>query len=66
MPVVVDRNICPHNHKCPLVNLCPVEAISQNGSDYPQFDAEKCIECGICIDNCPKEAVGIHPFVTPH
>ena len=32
MPLVVDKNRCPQNHRCPLISICPQQAISQTGS----------------------------------
>ena len=39
--------------------LCPSKAISfhddvLNGFWYPEVDAEKCIQCGLCIKRCPQ------------
>lgn len=48
---------CPHNHKCPAVNACPVGALSQNGFEVPQIDYDKCIACGKCSKICPKKAL---------
>lgn len=55
MSVIVKR--CPQNHPCPLVRLCPVGAIAQDGYNAPTIDAEKCIACGKCIDGCPMGAI---------
>ncbi len=60
MPVRVNKNLCPHNHICPLIKLCPVAAITQNTEGYPEVDGEKCIECGECIASCPKGAMEMH------
>ena len=57
MAIVIDATLCPQNHACPLVDICPVGAISQNGNALPVIDAEMCIECGQCIENCGKSAV---------
>jgi ferredoxin len=49
---------CPADHPCPLVRICPENAISQpvkNG--LPVIDRDRCIECGICVDSCPQSAV---------
>ena len=56
MPVVVKEK-CPQNHRCPLLKLCPVEAIIQEGFDAPVILKDKCLECGICIDSCPSRAL---------
>ena len=33
--IQVDKNICPHNHVCPLIKVCPVGAISQDSEGFP-------------------------------
>ena len=53
MAIVVNKALCPQNHKCPAVKACPVDALSQEGLAAPTVDAEKCIECGKCADVCP-------------
>lgn len=57
MPIIVDRKMCPHNHICPLVDRCPVGAISQGFDGYPIIDYELCIECGKCTKSCPMGAI---------
>jgi len=56
MPVVIPER-CPQNHPCPLVKVCPVGAIRQQGFAAPVIDAEKCIQCGACPTQCGKGAV---------
>lgn len=53
----VDKNICPHDHVCPLIRLCPVGAISQDSDGYPVIDYTLCIECCKCVRKCPKKAM---------
>ncbi|MBP5639279.1 MAG: 4Fe-4S binding protein [Victivallales bacterium] len=50
---IIDRG-CTSCDECR--GLCPVKAISMdlNGA---HIDLEKCIGCGICINNCPSEAI---------
>lgn len=55
--IKVDKNLCPHNHVCPLMRLCPVGAITQDAEGYPVIDYSLCIECGKCVRNCPKKAM---------
>ncbi|MGD9559802.1 MAG: DUF362 domain-containing protein [Oscillospiraceae bacterium] len=35
---------------------CPVEAISDGGSQYV-IDAATCIDCGACTGACPVDAI---------
>lgn len=56
MSLVLEER-CPQNHACPLINICPVDALSQKGFAAPQIDEQKCIDCGACIDFCPYRAV---------
>ncbi len=55
--IQVDKLLCPHNHVCPLVRLCPVDAIIQNEEGYPEIDYDLCIDCGTCVDRCPMKAM---------
>ncbi len=55
--ISVDKNLCPHNHVCPLMKLCPVGAITQNEEGFPVVDTSVCIECGLCVESCPKGAM---------
>lgn len=55
----VDKEICPHNHVCPLMKLCPVDAITQDADGYPVIDYDLCIECETCVENCPKQAMKV-------
>lgn len=57
MSPVVDPGLCPQNHRCPLIESCPAEAISQEGFSLPQFEPDRCIECGRCVALCGMGAV---------
>ena len=57
MPIKVDRDVCPHDHVCPLIKSCPAVAISQGQDGYPVIDYAVCAECGVCVDECPKQAM---------
>jgi len=57
MALTITPLSCPQNHRCPIIHVCPVGAISQNGYGLPFIDEEKCIECGKCIKQCPMRAV---------
>lgn len=43
---------CPQNHPCPVVRLCPVDAIQQEGHGLPVVDEEACICCCACTSAC--------------
>lgn len=32
MALTVDALLCPQNHRCPLIPICPAGAISQEGN----------------------------------
>ena len=49
MALVIDPLLCPQNHRCPMIPICPAGAISQKGNALPEIDPEKCIECGKCV-----------------
>ena len=54
----IDENKCPANHRCPLVTICPVDAIVQKDfNSLPIIDNDKCIECEDCVTSCPMKAV---------
>lgn len=55
--IQVNKSICPHNHVCPLIKICPVGAISQNAEGFPVIDYTLCIECGKCVRKCPIRAM---------
>lgn len=58
MSLIIDPNFCPQNHRCPLIPMCPVNAISQDAFGLPVIDEEKCIQCGKCTKSCGMHAVG--------
>ncbi|HIW52443.1 MAG TPA: 4Fe-4S binding protein [Candidatus Alistipes excrementipullorum] len=57
MALTIDAALCPQNHRCPMIDQCPVGAISQEGFSLPAIDPDLCIECGHCIEICGRHAV---------
>lgn len=57
MALTINPSACPQNHRCPILYVCPVGAISQVGYGLPEIDEEKCLECNKCINFCPQHAV---------
>ncbi len=53
----IKKENCPQNHKCPAVNVCPVNALTQKDFEAPEINYEKCIICGKCSNFCPKKAL---------
>jgi ferredoxin len=57
MALTINSNLCPQNHRCPIMKACPMEAISQDGNGLPVIDDSKCAECMDCVSSCPMHAV---------
>jgi len=57
MQITVDKNLCPQNHPCPSIRVCPVGAIIQSGFSAPVIDQEKCIKCKKCVMYCPMGSI---------
>lgn len=57
MRIVVNKQKCPQNHRCPSIAVCPKGAITQdNHFSLPVVDEKTCIVCGKCMRFCPKGA----------
>ena len=52
MSIVIRKELCPQNHPCPTLRVCPVGAIIQEGYNVPTIDDEKCICCCKCVQSC--------------
>jgi ferredoxin len=57
MALTIDPEICPANHRCPLINICPMDAISQINNGLPIINEDTCAGCMDCIGYCPLDAV---------
>jgi Fe-S-cluster-containing hydrogenase component 2 len=44
------------------VTVCPGKAL-QHGQDVPQlrFREANCVQCGLCVQSCPEDAIRIEP-----
>ena len=43
MSIIISKAICPQDHTCPAIRICPVAAITQKGFELPRIEQEKCI-----------------------
>jgi ferredoxin len=57
MPYNISELLCPQNHRCPIIRVCPAQAIIQEGYRLPVIDESKCTDCGKCMKFCPTGAV---------
>lgn len=57
MAVKVNNVLCPQNHACPAVLICPTGALTQTGKAAPEVVAELCTDCGQCAEFCPMGAL---------
>ncbi|MBC7218897.1 MAG: 4Fe-4S dicluster domain-containing protein [Hadesarchaea archaeon] len=52
--------VCRQCVNAPCAQSCPVEAIERRGRVWV-VNTEKCIGCGICVQECPFGAIWLHP-----
>ena len=51
--VIIDDKLCPKNHRCPLIKVCPTKAITQKDEfSAPEIIEDKCKNCGLCTKYC--------------
>ena len=57
MKLIVNKDKCPQNHRCPSIAVCPKGAITQkNNFSLPVIDESLCVLCEKCAKFCPKNA----------
>ncbi|MDT8449404.1 MAG: 4Fe-4S binding protein [Wenzhouxiangellaceae bacterium] len=58
--IEVDRDACTLCMAC--VSICPATAV-QGGGELPRllFREERCLQCGLCAQACPEDAIGLRP-----
>ena len=49
---------------CDCVEICPMDALTEDGKDGIKFESVRCIGCGLCVSVCPTGAVQIVPKST--
>ena len=55
MPYVVDNRCIGCKHLT-CVDVCPVDCFFE-GDDMLVIDPEICIDCGICVAECPEDDI---------
>jgi len=55
MAYVVKEN-CLKCKYTDCVAVCPVDCFHE-GEDFLVIDPEVCIDCGVCVDECPAKAI---------
>jgi len=59
-PPVFQPTLCRMCPNAPCIEVCPTGALSQNGPDkMVHFDEASCNGCGLCVEECPFEAIWI-------
>lgn len=62
MKIKIVKERCPHNHKCRVIALCPMDALSQKEKEVPKINYKKCIKCQKCITLCPKKVFVLEDY----
>lgn len=57
--LLIRSELCPQNHKCPAVNICPIKALQQKDYNAPIVEDSKCIKCGKCVNFCPHKVFSL-------
>ena len=50
-------SVCQHCDEPPCAEACPEEAITKREDGIVVLDDEKCNGCGVCLDECPYDAI---------
>ena len=54
-------SLCRHCDEPPCAEVCPEEAITKREDGIVVLDDEKCNGCGVCLDECPYDAIEFDP-----
>ncbi|MFH2043830.1 MAG: 4Fe-4S dicluster-binding protein [Pseudomonadota bacterium] len=56
MTIVIDKKVCVGCGFCNL--LCPEYALKVSKFFVTEVDQDRCIECLLCLNCCPIDAIG--------
>lgn len=58
MPGIINYKICDQAPECGGIEVCPTKACFWNKkTKRPEIDNTKCVSCGVCVRECPVEAI---------
>lgn len=63
MPHIVTDN-CIACKYTDCVEVCPVDCFHE-GPNFLVIDPEECIDCGLCLSECPINAIKLESELTP-
>lgn len=56
--VIINRNICDNAKECSGIEVCPTGAMYWDEENQMiGYKETECIDCGLCAENCPVEAI---------
>ncbi|MCD7782125.1 MAG: 4Fe-4S binding protein [Methanosphaera sp.] len=60
MTITINKNACKGVSACPegglCIEICAMNAMSNVNGELEIID-EECTDCGLCVLNCPNEAL---------
>ncbi len=60
MVITIDRNACQGLYTCPegglCIEICAMNAVDNNDGK-PKVSDNLCNDCGLCVLNCPNQAI---------
>ena len=57
MSIHIDYDLCENSGAC--VAVCPEEVLDEERGHTVIVDAQACISCWICVDNCVSGAIEV-------